>query len=83
MIGGKKAPASYTVGLVLLFIPSFLGLLVIFDLLPDAGWAQIATSVAIVGCVGVGSYLAWWGKRPRRARNEWTPSKTLPRDDAQ
>lgn len=78
----KKTPASYSVGMVLLFIPSFIGVLLVFDALPDRTWIQIAALAVIIGCVGVGSYLAWWGKGPRQARNEWTPSKTLPKDDA-
>lgn len=81
MVGIKTNPPSYSWGLALLFLPSFIGLLMVFDLLPDAGWVQVAVVVIIVGCVGVGSYLAWWGKRPREARREWTPSETLPEDD--
>lgn len=76
-----KSPASYSWGVAILFVPSFIGLALVLGLLPDARWVQILVVVAIIACVGVGSYLAWWGKRPRAARREWTPSATLPEDD--
>lgn len=77
----KENPPSYSWGIALLFLPSVIGLLLVFDLLPGVWWLQVAVVVIIVGCVGVGSYLAWWGKRPRVARGEWTPSETLPEDE--
>ncbi len=82
MVREKRTPTSYTLGVVLLFIPAVLGLLVVFDILPSTTWMRITTVLVIIGCVGVGSYLAWWGKRPRQARAEWIPSKTLPKDEA-
>ncbi|WP_047692923.1 hypothetical protein [Kocuria sp. ZOR0020] len=81
MVREKKTPTSYTLGVVLLYVPVALGLLVVFDILASTTWMQITTTVVIIACVGIGSYLAWWGKRPRQARGEWIPSKTLPKDD--
>lgn len=78
----RKTPASYSLGLVLLFIPSILGLLSIFEVLPHVRWVQITLTLAIIGCVAAGSYFVW-GKRPRESRREWTPSETLPKSDTE
>ena len=77
----KKNPRSFTWGIALVFVPSILGLASLFDLVPHVWWVQLVFVLTIIGCVGVGSYLAWWGKTPRAARSEWRPSSTLPVSD--
>lgn len=77
-----KTPATFTWGMVLLFVPVALGLLsVTFDFF-TATWAQITLVAVIIACVGLGTYLAFWGRRPRRRRGDWLPSETLPQDEA-
>ncbi|WP_019200489.1 hypothetical protein [Tsukamurella sp. 1534] len=76
-----KKNRSFTWGIALLFVPSILGLASLFDLIPHVWWLQLIFVLAIIGCVGIGSYLAWWGKAPRAARGEWRPSWTLPGSD--
>ena len=76
----KMSTASYTAGTVLLFVPVVLGALLAFDVLPQTTPVRVAVVVGIIGCVGAGSYLAWWGRQPSKRRGEWRPSQTLPRD---
>lgn len=77
-----KTPASFSWGIVILFVPIIIGGLSLLGILPAASWVQIATVLVIIGCVGVGTYLVFWGKRPRRHRGDWLPSDTLPKSDS-
>lgn len=77
-----KTPASFTLGLVLLFVPVVIGGLTVLGVLPATTWAQVVIVLVIIGCVGIGSYLAFWGKRPSEGRGDWIPSETLPRSDS-
>lgn len=77
-----KTPASFTLGLVLLFLPVALGGLTAFGVLPETTWVQVTVVLVIIGCVGTGSYLVFWGKRPSRSRGDWVPSETLPGTDS-
>lgn len=81
MVDRAKTPASFTVGMVLLFVPVALGLLSASEMLPQMAWVQVSVVLIIIGCVGGGSYLVFWGRRPSKNRGDWIPSQTLPKKD--
>lgn len=78
-----RTPPTFAWGMVLIFAPTAIGMFSILTDRPTATWAQVLMVIVIIACVGLGTYLAFWGKHPRQQRGDWLPSDTLPKSDAQ
>lgn len=77
-----KTPATFMWGMTLIFTPTVISIFSILTGRPTAPWAQIVMVVVIIACVGLGTYLAFWGKRPRQRRGDWLPSDTIPESNS-